>query len=85
MYLRSGALAVALLLGGCAGGPPKAGPREPEYRRRNPSHPEATSTASDPAIPSGGEPGHVGRQLRRAGTLCGASRGTRLCPLCPAR
>ena len=47
MYLRSGALAVALLLGGCAGGPPKPGPESLDLKE-TPSRPEATSTASDP-------------------------------------
>ncbi|USV58724.1 MlaA family lipoprotein [Aeromonas encheleia] len=50
MYLRSGALAVALLLGGCAGGPPKPGPESLDLEE-TPNRPEATSTASDPRDP----------------------------------
>ena len=46
MYLRSGTLAVALLLGGCAGGPPKPGPETLELTPP-PDRPRATSTASD--------------------------------------
>ncbi|MGY3941485.1 MlaA family lipoprotein [Aeromonas tecta] len=50
MYLRSGALAVALLLGGCAGGPPKPGPESLDLEE-TPHRPEATSTASDSRDP----------------------------------
>ena len=50
MYLRSGALAVALLLGGCAGGPPKPGPESLDLNE-TPSRPGASSTASDPRDP----------------------------------
>ena len=50
MYLRSGALAVALLLGGCAGGPPKPGPESLDLKE-TPSRPEATSTARPISTP----------------------------------
>ncbi|MFM4844984.1 VacJ family lipoprotein [Aeromonas caviae] len=50
MYLRSGALAVALLLAGCAGGPPKSGPESLDLGE-TPSRPGASSTASDPRDP----------------------------------
>lgn len=50
MYLRSGALAVALLLAGCAGGPPKPGPESLDLGE-TPSRPGASSTASDPRDP----------------------------------
>ncbi len=46
MYVRVGALMVALLLGGCAGGPPKQGPESLDLKE-TPSRPGATSTASD--------------------------------------
>ena len=46
MYVRVGALMVALLLGGCAGGPPKQGPDSLDLKE-TPSRPSATSTASD--------------------------------------
>ncbi|MGL5326642.1 MAG: MlaA family lipoprotein [Aeromonas sp.] len=50
MYLRSGAILAALLLAGCAGGPPKPGPESLDL---NPglNNPGATSTASDPRDP----------------------------------
>ncbi|MFQ2192422.1 MlaA family lipoprotein [Aeromonas jandaei] len=50
MYLRAGALLSALLLAGCAGGPPKPGPESLDL---NPgmNHPGATSTAADPRDP----------------------------------
>lgn len=44
MYLRSGALAVALLLAGCAGGPPKPGPESLDLGE-TPSRPGASSTS----------------------------------------
>ncbi|MGL5498752.1 MAG: MlaA family lipoprotein, partial [Aeromonas sobria] len=45
MYLRSGAILAALLLAGCAGGPPKPGPESLDL---NPgmNNPGATSTAA---------------------------------------
>lgn len=46
MYVRVGALMVALLLGGCAGGPPKQGPESLDLKE-TPSRPGATSTARD--------------------------------------
>lgn len=50
MYLRSGAILAALLLAGCAGGPPKPGPESLDL---NPgmNNPGATSTAADPRDP----------------------------------
>ncbi|WAG12321.1 VacJ family lipoprotein [Aeromonas dhakensis] len=50
MHVRVGALTVALLLGGCAGGPPKPGPESLDLKE-TPSRPEATSTASDSRDP----------------------------------
>lgn len=50
MYLRSGAILAALLLAGCAGGPPKPGPASLDLHPGiNP--PGATSTAADPRDP----------------------------------
>ncbi|MFB2864602.1 VacJ family lipoprotein [Aeromonas sp. MdU4] len=50
MYLRTGAVLSAILLAGCAGGPPKPGPESLDL---NPgvSHPGTTSTATDPRDP----------------------------------
>lgn len=50
MYVRLGALMVALLLGGCAGGPPQPGPASLDLKRAQ-SRPAATSTASDARDP----------------------------------
>jgi len=50
MYLRAGALLSALLLAGCAGGPPKPAPESLDLDPRG-AHRGATSTAADPRDP----------------------------------
>ncbi|MGY4026034.1 MlaA family lipoprotein [Aeromonas rivuli] len=51
MQVRLGAWGLALLLGGCAGGPPKPGPASLDVGLSNHNAPEAVSTASDPQDP----------------------------------
>ncbi|MGK4475868.1 MlaA family lipoprotein [Aeromonas molluscorum] len=51
MQVRLGAWVLALLLGGCAGGPPKSGPASLDVGLSNHNAPGATSTANDPKDP----------------------------------